>query len=134
MADKLSIDIYDTDSAEWNRFNLPQRFRHGVWIYENFLFCHGGFSPESPNKPTSDLFKINLGDLFVGNSILTKALGKVDDSAMEIETKKPGGENKKSGSEKSEGMMKNINMRNLGQALELERKNSDQRCKRIFEK
>jgi hypothetical protein len=37
-----------------------QRFRHGSWMVDNYLYIFGGFEHESPNVPTETVTRINI--------------------------------------------------------------------------
>lgn len=65
------MEVYDTETSEWFRFNSLQRFRHGSWIVDNFVYIYGGFELESPNVPTDLIHRMNLLKLFQSNSDLT---------------------------------------------------------------
>lgn len=58
------MEVYDTETSEWFRFNSLQRFRHGSWIVDNFVYIYGGFELESPNVPTDLIHRMNLLKLF----------------------------------------------------------------------
>ncbi|EGR28942.1 ser thr protein phosphatase family protein, putative [Ichthyophthirius multifiliis] len=60
VGEQLGLEIYDTETSEWSRFNSIQRFRHGSWAVDNFIYVYGGFELESPNIPTDVIMKINL--------------------------------------------------------------------------
>lgn len=58
-----SLEIYDTESSDWYRIKATNRYRHTVLILENKLYMHGGFEPESPNKPLDSMIQINLHEI-----------------------------------------------------------------------
>jgi len=60
----LGLEVYETESSEWQRFTSIQRFRHSSWLVDTFLYVYGGFELDSPNIPTDTITKINLVDLF----------------------------------------------------------------------
>jgi hypothetical protein len=60
VGETLGLEIYDTETSEWTRFQSIQRFRHGSWQVENFIYIYGGFELDSPNIPTNTITKINL--------------------------------------------------------------------------
>lgn len=75
VGERVSLDVYDTETSEWVKYNSVQRFRHSSWIVESNLFIYGGFEHDSPNIPTDALSKINLIKLFQGNdSLLSKCI------------------------------------------------------------
>ena len=45
------MEVYDTESSEWYKFNAIQRFRHTCWQVDGTVFVHGGFEHETPNIP-----------------------------------------------------------------------------------
>ena len=70
VGERVSLDVYDTETSEWFKFVSIQRFRHASWVVESNIFVYGGFEHESPNIPTDSLSKINLLKLFQGNDLL----------------------------------------------------------------
>ncbi|KAL4431923.1 hypothetical protein ABPG74_012735 [Tetrahymena malaccensis] len=60
MNDQIFLEIYDTETSDWHKFPGINRFRHSVWIMENFLYVHGGFDTESPNIPTDSILRLDL--------------------------------------------------------------------------
>lgn len=58
------MEVYETESSEWKKFNSLQRFRHTVWVNDTCVFMHGGFENETPNIPTNSIMKIDLVNLF----------------------------------------------------------------------
>jgi len=63
VGETLTIDIYDTETSEWSKFQSIQRFRHSSWIWEQGIFVFGGFELDSPNVPTDNICKIILPKL-----------------------------------------------------------------------
>lgn len=49
------MEIYDTETSEYQKFNSLQRFRHGSWVIDNHVYVYGGFELESPNVPTDTI-------------------------------------------------------------------------------
>jgi hypothetical protein len=70
VGETLTIDVYDTETSEWSKFNSVQRFRHSSWLTEQFIYVYGGFELDSPNVPTDTVTKINLVKLLTGNDTL----------------------------------------------------------------
>lgn len=70
VGEQLTIDVYDTETSEWSKFNSIQRFRHSCWASEQFVFVYGGFELDSPNVPTDIITKININKLLSTNEIL----------------------------------------------------------------
>lgn len=71
VGENLALEVYDTETSEWAKFNSLQRFRHGSWISDNFAYIYGGFELESPNIPTDQITRLNLLKCFQTNSDLT---------------------------------------------------------------
>ena len=55
----VPLEVYDTESSEWYKFNSVQRFRHSCWSSNNNVYVHGGFEHEIPNIPLSEICKID---------------------------------------------------------------------------
>jgi len=72
--DRLDLDVYDTETSEWYKFPGVGRFRHTNWLLESTLFIHGGFDQTSPNIPTDELLKLNLGKVLQTFPNLIKTL------------------------------------------------------------
>ena len=64
VGDNVQLEVYETESSEWKKFNSSQRFRHAVWAINTHIFMHGGFENETPNIPTNTIMKLDLADLF----------------------------------------------------------------------
>ena len=60
----VPLEIYDTESSEWYKFNSLQRFRHACFLIESNLYIHGGFDQVSPSIPTETITKIDLNKAF----------------------------------------------------------------------
>lgn len=60
----VPLEIYDTESSEWYKFNSVQRFRHSCWVQSNNVYVHGGFEHDIPNIPLSEICKIDTLRLF----------------------------------------------------------------------
>lgn len=58
------MEVYETESSEWKKFNSLQRFRHTIWQVDSTIFMHGGFENETPNIPTNTIQKLDLLALF----------------------------------------------------------------------
>ena len=74
VGENVQLEVYETESSEWKKFNSLQRFRHTVWAIESTIFTHGGFENETPNIPTNSIMKIDLAALFKDNIPLLKKL------------------------------------------------------------
>ena len=66
----LPLDVYDTVTSNWYKFNSPQRFRSGAFLIDTFLYIYGGFELSTPNIPTDSLIRISLMNLFSTKSVL----------------------------------------------------------------
>jgi hypothetical protein len=64
VGENVQLEVYETESSEWRKFNSLQRFRHSVWAIDATVFMHGGFENETPNIPTNSIMKLNLLELF----------------------------------------------------------------------
>jgi hypothetical protein len=64
VGENVQLEVYETESSEWRKFNSLQRFRHSVWAIDSTVFMHGGFENETPNIPTNSIMKLDLMELF----------------------------------------------------------------------
>ena len=64
VGEVVPLEVYDTESSEWYKFNSVQRFRHSCWVSSNQVYVHGGFEHEIPNIPLSEICKIDVARLF----------------------------------------------------------------------
>ncbi len=60
----VPLEIYDTESSEWYKFNSLQRFRHACWSVDAHVYVHGGFEHETPNIPINIIARIDTYKLF----------------------------------------------------------------------
>ena len=60
----VPLEIYDTESSEWYKFNSLQRFRHACWSVDANVYVHGGFEHETPNIPINMIARIDTYKLF----------------------------------------------------------------------
>ena len=74
LGDNLPIEVYDTENSEWNKFCAFRRFRHSSFIFENYLYIHGGLEDDKHNNPANILNEIDLFELFASNKNLTSKL------------------------------------------------------------
>ncbi len=65
VGENVQLEVYETESSEWRKFNSLQRFRHSVWAIDATVFMHGGFENETPNIPTNSIMKLDLMELFI---------------------------------------------------------------------
>ena len=49
--DASMVEIYDTESLDWHKFKAINRYLQTIVSIDNYLYVHGGFEPEFPNKP-----------------------------------------------------------------------------------
>ena len=63
VGEVVPLEVYDTESSEWYKFNSVQRFRHACWVSNNQIFVHGGFEHETPNIPLKEICKIDAQKL-----------------------------------------------------------------------
>ena len=77
VGENLQLEVYETESSEWKKFNSLQRFRHTVWAIDTNLFMHGGFENENPNVPTSTIMKLDLTGLFNKSPLLMQKLEQI---------------------------------------------------------
>jgi hypothetical protein len=64
VGENVQLEVYETESSEWKKFDSLQRFRHTVWSIDSNIFMHGGFDNETPNVPTNTIMKLDLMQLF----------------------------------------------------------------------
>ena len=62
--DLIPMEVYDTESSEWMRFQGIERFRQCNWFFEFGLYIHGGLQQNSPNIPIDEIIKIDIIKLF----------------------------------------------------------------------
>lgn len=74
VGENVQLEVYETESSEWRKFNSLQRFRHSIWAIDSTIFMHGGFENETPNIPTNTIMKIDLLELFAKVPALTLKL------------------------------------------------------------
>ena len=74
VGENVQLEVYETESSEWRKFNSLQRFRHTVWAIDSTIFMHGGFENEQPNIPTNTIMKLDLLELFAKVPILSQKL------------------------------------------------------------
>eukprot|EP01017_Pseudomicrothorax_dubius_P035538 TRINITY_DN4993_c0_g1_i5.p1 TRINITY_DN4993_c0_g1~~TRINITY_DN4993_c0_g1_i5.p1 ORF type:complete len:736 (-),score=189.58 TRINITY_DN4993_c0_g1_i5:188-2395(-) len=77
VGETVPLEIYDTETSEWHRFNAVQRFRHASWIVDANLYVYGGFEQDSPNVPTDMITKVNMTVLFEKNDALRNRLAQM---------------------------------------------------------
>jgi len=93
VGENVQLEIYETESSEWKKFNSLQRFRHSIWTIEQNVYMHGGFENETPNIPTNSIMKIDIGNLLKGHPAL---LAKLEQIIGPNKEKTPKGDGSKS--------------------------------------
>ena len=95
VGQQVPLEVYDTESSEWFKFNSVQRFRATTWISNNNVYVHGGFEHDSPNIPLSEICKIDV----------QKLLTKFENLLSKIKPSEKQGKEKDK--EKKDGLKKN---------------------------
>ena len=72
------MEVYDTESSEWYKFNSLQRFRHACWSVDTNVYVHGGFEHETPNIPINIIARIDTYALFTKHDHLTQKIKPTD--------------------------------------------------------
>ena len=80
----MPLEVYDTESSEWYKFNSLQRFRHACWSVDTNVYVHGGFEHETPNIPINIVARIDTYKLFDKHEHLLQKIKPIDS------LKKPG--------------------------------------------
>lgn len=57
-----SIEIYDTETAEWERVGPFSRYRHALAVQGDKLFIHGGFEPEYISQPLETMTILDMSN------------------------------------------------------------------------
>lgn len=80
---QATFDVYSFASRKWFRFGTIGLFRHSIWVYFNSasvenielsLYIYGGFDSDNNSQINSNLYKINLIDLFSKYEVLKNEL------------------------------------------------------------
>ena len=87
LGDNLPIEVYDTENSEWFKFSSFRRFRHSSFIFENYLYIHGGLEDDKHNNPANVLNEIDLFELFAPNQNLITKLKSFFDKKKEQNAK-----------------------------------------------
>lgn len=91
QGEPIGLEIYDTETSEWSKFNVARRFRHASWTSSLGLFLYGGFEYDAPAFPTSAVVRIDLPLLFEKhNTLLSKVVGTMDPEDQFITERAPG--------------------------------------------
>lgn len=86
VGEVVPLEIYDTESSEWYKFNSLQRFRHACWSVDANVYVHGGFEHETPNIPINVIAKIDAYKLFEKSEHLIQKIKPIKEGKPE----KPG--------------------------------------------
>jgi len=77
VGEEVPMEVYDTESSEWYKFNVLQRFRLSCWQLDGQIFVHGGFENDNPNIPINVISRIDSNKLFDGfPNLLQKLMPK----------------------------------------------------------
>lgn len=74
----IPLDIFDTETSEWFSYPGIERFRQCNWIFENFLYLHGGLQQTNPNIPVEEVNRVDLLTLFENNFKVQQIFGQVE--------------------------------------------------------
>lgn len=74
VGENVQLEIYETESSDWKKFNQLQRFRHSIWAIDSFIYMHGGFENETPNVPTNSIMKLDIFNLLKNHAALLNKL------------------------------------------------------------
>ena len=77
----MPLEIYDSESSEWYKFNSLQRFRHACWSVDSNVYVHGGFEHETPNIPINIIARIDTYKLFHKHDHLTQKIKPIEKPA-----------------------------------------------------
>lgn len=70
---QATFDVFSFNCKKWFRFGTIGLFRHSIWVYFNapslenvdlYLYIYGGFDSENNSQINSNLYRINLIELF----------------------------------------------------------------------
>ena len=90
VGEVVPLEVYDTESSEWYKFNSVQRFRHSCWVSSNNVYVHGGFEHEIPNIPLSEICKIDTTRLFAKHDNLLQKIKPPEKPDKDDKDKKEG--------------------------------------------
>lgn len=95
--EQATFDVYSMNKYKWYRFGNISLFRHTIWVYYNiisqekfdvFLYIYGGFDGDNNSQINSNLYKINIVDLFANNESLKTELSEYISMLVYIQTQK----------------------------------------------
>ena len=95
--EQATFDVYSMNKYKWFRFGNIALFRHSIWVYYNivsqdkfdvFLYIYGGFDGDNNSQINSNLYKINIVDLFASYESLKTELNEYISMLVYIQTQK----------------------------------------------
>eukprot|EP00825_Cyclidium_porcatum_P025700 TRINITY_DN2786_c0_g1_i1.p1 TRINITY_DN2786_c0_g1~~TRINITY_DN2786_c0_g1_i1.p1 ORF type:complete len:703 (+),score=70.10 TRINITY_DN2786_c0_g1_i1:335-2443(+) len=78
-----TLEIYDTESSEWYKINCLNRYRHAMILQDQYLYVHGGFEPEFPNKPLDSLLQFDVKQIAQTFPKLAKNFGIENNNVLQ---------------------------------------------------
>jgi hypothetical protein len=93
VGEVVPLEVYDTESSEWTKFDSLQRFRHSCWVIDSQIYIHGGFQHETPNIPINSISRIDVMKMVSNVESLSQKVElvnkkKKDKSGMDITLKR----------------------------------------------
>lgn len=74
LGNNLPFEIFDTEKLKWSNFYSFRRARHSSFLFENYLYIHGGLEENKHINISNELNEINLFELFNNNHHFSKNL------------------------------------------------------------
>lgn len=90
VGEVVPLEVYDTESSEWFKFNSVQRFRHACWTSNNSVYVHGGFEHETPNIPLQEICKIDTTKLLTNHENLQSKIKPKENAGKDGDKPKDG--------------------------------------------
>lgn len=90
VGEVVPLEVYDTESSEWFKFNSVQRFRHACWTSNNNVYVHGGFEHETPNIPLQEICKIDTQKLLTNHENLQLKIKPKENTGKDPDKTKDG--------------------------------------------
>ena len=104
---QMPIEIYDTQTSKWVSTASFNKFRHTAWIFDNFVYIHGGFYLNNYIVAQNDIVKIDLSKLFNSNDNLKIKYAELQKKLLEDKEKEKEREKEKE-KKKKESNSKNV--------------------------
>ena len=104
---QMPIEIYDTQTSKWVSTASFNKFRHTAWIFDNFVYIHGGFFLNNYLVAQNDIVKIDLSKLFNSNDNLKIKYAELQKKLLEDKEKEKEREKEKE-KKKKESNSKNV--------------------------